>query len=309
MGNRSGMNRVAQSLAEAEQKLGLDSVVCDGNTGSEGGWVWDADVNVSHTHCPEKVRKGKPVVWVSHGTPEHVFQTAVEDGSRGYGHGDTFMLAQNWLRVADACVTFWERHHTIWSSMCRRKIDLVPLGVDKTFWMPSISQGKFSGAPSLFTAENAHYIKWPLDLFILWPWVRKELAEAVLHCAYLPNDMHRWFFPLVNANGASYGSHITGQAFDHKTLRNAFCSTDFCIGLVRYGDFNRLSLEANASGSKTISYEGNPYSDFWVSEGDQRRIASQLIEILSGRAEPRQKQQVPDISETAQAMKEIYECL
>jgi hypothetical protein len=86
-----------------------------------------------------------------------------------------------------------------------------------------------------------------------------------------------------------------------------FNSVDYFIGLVRYGDFNRISLEANATGVKTISYSGNPYSDFWVPEGDQREIAKVLVEILNGNVEPRKKDIVPDIEETAKGMVKIYE--
>ena len=300
------MNRVAQSLVDAEKVLGIDSQFA--NPQKPESYIWDADVNVSHTHLPDAVRAKKkaPVVWVSHGTPEHVFQTAVEQSLMGYGHHDGWMLAQNWLRTASACVTFWPRHQAIWQSMTPRKIDLVPLGVDKTFWKPTVSKGKFAGVPSVFTGENAHYIKWPLDLFLLWPWVTEELVDACLHCVYLPNDTHRWFFPLVNANGAAYKSHISSAVFDHDNLRNAFNSVDFTIGLVRYGDFNRFSLEANASGVKTISYRGNPYSSYWVTEGDQRLMVPEIKAILKGETEPRQKEEVPDISETAKAMVEIY---
>jgi len=118
--------------------------------------------------------------------------------------------------------------------------------------------------------------------------------------------MHRWFFPLINANGCAYGSHVSPTVFSHTDLRNAFLSTDFVIGLVRYGDFNRLSLEVNATGAKTISYAGNPYSDYWMTEGDQRKMVEELLAILQGKVEPREKEIAPDISETAKAMIELY---
>jgi len=114
----------------------------------------------------------------------------------------------------------------------------------------------------------------------------------------------------VNRNGASYGSHISPLIFAHSELRNVFKSIDFFIGLVRYGDFNHLSMQAAASGCKTISYAGNPYSDFWLTEGDQRKMAQELLPVLKGDAKPRKdKLPVPDVLETAEAMKSIYEGL
>lgn len=312
--NKSGMYRVAESLATRESQEGLTSILVNPQDSSTWGNAIDADIHVAHTHFPDTLRKkvSKPlkIVHPIHGTPEHIFQSAVEEGTnKGYGHGDGFMLVQNWLRTADAVVTFWPRHQAIWQSMCpkERKIHYVPMGVDKEFWKPVPSPGKYAGNPSVLTAENAHSIKWPLDLFMLWPWVYPEVDGAVLHSYYLPRDMHRWFFPLVNANGCSYGAHISPIALDPEGLRNTFSSVDFYIGLVRYGDFNRISLEANACGVKTISYAGNPYSDFWVNEGDQREIAKQLIAILKGQVEPRNKEVVPDISETVKEMIKIYE--
>jgi hypothetical protein len=316
--NNSGMHRAAETMAAAEKAAGLDSVLVN-VMGDAALWdtVLDADVHVCHTHIPDvfrrKAKAGHKVVYVVHGTPEHVFKSAVEEGSKkSYGHADGWQLCQNWLRTADATVTFWPRHQALWKQMSdkRTKVECVPLGVDKTFWKPMPTQGKYAGSPSLFTAENCHDIKWPLDLFIAWPWVWDRInPDARLHSVYLPNDQHRWFFPLVNRNGCSYASHITGMSFNHEQLRNAFCSVDYYIGLVRYGDFNRVSLEANACGTKTISYAGNIYSDYWVPEGDQRVIADALVDILTGKVEPRQKAAVPDMSETAAGMKAVYESL
>ena len=313
--NNSGMHRVAESFAETERKLGIETVVCNPQSADDYEKSLDADIQVSHTHFPDglrkKVKKPLKIVWVGHGTPEHVFSTAVEAGlNGGYGHSDGFMLCQNWLRTADAIVTFWPRHQAIWKSLCDKNtiVDCIPLGVDKSFWKPTPSNGKYAGTPSLFTAENSHYIKWPLDLFIAWPWVYPHLdTEAKLHCAYMPQDQHRWFFPLANRNGCSYAAHLSHTAFDRPNLRNAFNSVDFYIGLVRYGDFNRICLEANACGCKTISYAGNPYSDFWVNEGDQRIIAQQLIDIIKGTVTPRKKDTVPDIEETSKGMIAIYQ--
>jgi len=318
--NSSGMNRVAESLNRAELALGIDSRLCNCQTPPADNYdsILDADIHVTHTHFPEDVRrrltnKSYKWVWVGHGTPEHTFAHSVEDGLRGgYGHGDSWMLMQYALQHADASVVFWPRHHQILKSMSDKHtpIHLIPLGVDKTFWKPGQSNGKFAGSPSLFTAENCHQIKWPLDLFITWPFVYPHVpGNACLHAAYLPLDQHRWFFPLLNRNGASYGMHLTNGAFSHDALLNVFRSVDFYIGLVRYGDFNRISLEANASGCKTISYRGNPFSDYWLTEGDQRVIAQELIDILSGRVPPRDKSPVPDVVETTKAMIDVYETL
>lgn len=318
--NGSGMNNVAESLQRAEVAAGLKSVLCNCHDAEEE-LLWesakDADVHVTHTHFPEWFRrratKRYKQVYVAHGTPEHVFTTAVEEGLRkGHGHGDPWMLMQYWLQNADATVTFWPRHEWFLRSLAdkRTRVECFPLGVDKKFWKPGASQGRFAGDPSAFTAENCHRIKWPLDLFLAWPHVDRLLPKGgCLHALYLPLDQHRWFFPLVNRNGASYASHISPGSLHAEGLRNAFRSVDFYIGLVRYGDFNRISLEANATGAKTISYEGNPYSDFWLPEGDQRRLVTALSEILLGRVPPRDKSRVPSISETCRSFIRLYESL
>lgn len=319
MFNRSGMNRVAETLCEAEKALGLDSYLANPQNSdiSTFDHLLDADVHVSHTHFPDefakKITKPYKLVWVAHGTPENVFMQSVENGTwQKHGCGDGLMLHQHWLSVADACVTFWPRHQAIWQSMAgkHQKVHCIPLGVDKTFWKPMTSRGHFAGNPAIGTWENCHTIKWPYDLIIAWPWVYPKLSPSPsLHVLYLPNDVHRWFFPLANSNGAAYASHMSSIVYDHENLRNAYNSIDFYIGLVRYGDFNRVSLEANACGCKTVSYAGNPHSDYWVTEGDQRILADQLIDIFSGKAIPRQKTPVPDAAETATAMKSIYESL
>lgn len=310
------MHKVAESLVVAEKQLGLNSTLLNMHESSPEiiDSILDSDVFVAHTHFPNEIKdkatKSYKLVYPVHGAIEYVFNSSIIEGQRGYGHGDGLMLFQYWLQNADAIVTFWPRHQAILQTMVDKhtKINLVPLGVDKKFWQGGFDKGRFAGNPSLFTAENCHSIKWPYDLFILWPWIYKELSGACLHSAYLPQDQHRWWFPLINRNGASYGMHVSPMVFAHSELRNVFKSIDYMIGLVRHGDMNKLSLEANAAGCKTISYEGNPHSSYWIREGDQRRMASDLLAILKGDVAPRaDKLDVPDIKETAEVMKGVYE--
>lgn len=314
MFNRSGMFMVAEAYAKNECMLGMDSWLVD--IADSGSWkeALDADVHVVHTHLPDSVRlqltKPLKIVWIAHGTPEYVFHRSVEEGlNRGYGASDSWQLCQYWLQHADAIVTFWPRHQKIWKSLCDKNtnIDCIPMGIDLDFWKPVESRGKFLGAPSLFTAENCDYSKWPLDLFFCWPWVWPKMPTSHLHAVYLPTDQHRWFYPLLNRNGCGFKTISSGIYFDSENLRNAFCSTDYFIGLVRYGDANRLCLEANACGAKTITYSGNEYSDFWIQEGDQRRIAEELIEILSGNVKARNKKPIEPITDSTKKMIEIYE--
>jgi hypothetical protein len=243
-----------------------------------------------------------------------MFHSGYEQGlvSGAYGHGDAWMMAQFWLQHCDATVTFWPRHQKIWQSLSdrRTRVECVPCGIDTAFWVPQTSNGHYAGAPALLTAENCYEIKWPLDLFLAWPWVIEAgLYEARLHALYVPKDQHRWWFPLVNRNGASFHAYIGPHIFSETNLRNAFCSVDYYVGLVRYGDFNRISLEASATGAKLISYTGNPYADYWVPEGDQRTLAAAIVDILKGVTVSRQKETVPDISQTAAAMHALYESL
>jgi hypothetical protein len=183
------------------------------------------------------------------------------------------------------------------------------MGIELDFWKPVESAGKYAGKPSLFTAENAYEIKWPLDLFIAWPWVvaHSDLHLARIHVIYLPKDLHRWWFPLVNRNGSSFHAFISPMVFQPTNLRNAFVSSDYYIQLARYGDPNRIGLEARASGAKLITYTGNPYASYWVHEGDQRTLAQELIDIFTGKTEERKEiPAVPGIEETAKAMLEVY---
>jgi hypothetical protein len=309
------MNRVARRLEAAEVALGLDSFIVHSNDEATHGPADSADVHVVHTHCSDKtLRSSRPKVWIPHGTPEVMFLGSHEEAvlKRHYGHPDSWMLAQWWLQNADAIVTFWPRHRQIWQSLCDRKTEVLctEIGTDLAFWGGGPpSEGRFAGTPSVFTAENCYTMKWPLDLFIAWPWVVASdpgLFAARLHAIYVPTDQHRNWFPLVNRNGCSFVSHISSSVFGEGDMRNAFRSTDFYCGLVRYGDHNMTCLDARAAGATLISYEGNPYAHYWITEGDQRRIAGQLAAILRGEAPRREALPVPDISRTAAAMAAIY---
>jgi hypothetical protein len=311
MKNGSGMYRVALDLSTAERARGLDSVCvdCDPEKGEiENGL--GADIHVLHTHIPDKIDLSKTkVIWVCHGTPENMFHSSVDESHKGHGAGDAWMVVHHYLHRADAIVTFWARHYEIWKSMAgkRAMVECIPMGIDRSFWVKQKSPGKFAGAPAVLSAENCHWIKWPFDLLIAWAWVAEEIRSARLHLFYLPLEQCRWFYPMAFDIGAAYRSFMVSGAFEPEGLRNAFASVDFYAGLVRYGDHNRISLEAHASGCPVISYRGNEYADYWVDEGDQRTIAAQLKMILRGDMPKRETPETPDISETAAAMMKIYE--
>lgn len=316
--NKSGMHRVADSVATAESALGLDSKMMDLDKPDTWAWAETADVQVIHTHFPDvmrqRVKKPLRFVWVGHGTPDHVFQSEVEESFKGAGmwQSSPLQLMLTWLKEAHAKVTFWERHQWMYDRMLTvgaRPVDVVPLGVDTAFWSAGGSKGKYAGTPSVLTCENPHYIKWPYDLLVAWSEIRRQVPEARLHAAYVPNDMHRTFFPFFHAMGSTYTAYIGPTLFDREGLRNALQSVDYYAGLVRYGDLNVMSLEAASAGAKIISYTGNPYASYWVPEGDQRVIASSLLAIFRGEVAPRTIAPVPSITDTASAMRRIYEAI
>lgn len=311
--NGSGMHRVAEALTIAETKLGITSILANPQDPTTWEAAFDADVHIVHTHFPPKLnylRKKAKLVWVGHGTPDHTYQSAVEEAEHGgYGHSDPLMLMQHWLKTADARVTFWPRHKWIYDqtlSAGARPTDLVPMGVDLEFWKQGETVGKFSGEPSIFTGENPHYIKWVYDLMTALPTIAQRHPGIMHHAVYQVKDHHRALFPWFNQMGATFHTLVTPGVYPHEWLRNAFKSVDYQVGLVRYGDLNHLSLQANAAGCKTISYVGNEHADFWVPEGDQRDIARVIGDILAGEVEPRKKTPVPDLSVMAGKMIDVY---
>ena len=311
LSNGSGLRNVAEDMSKSECAIGLDSHFVATDKTLDGkidktGWesVMDADVHVAHSHIPDEVRNlNNKKVFVGHGTPEVCFQSsALANGPGAWG------MSLYWLKEADAAVTFWPRHQYIWKSLCDKRtvVDLVPLGVDKSFWKPGESRGKYAGSPSFLTNENSHQIKWCYDIAIAWPEVYNNVRDARVHINYIPTNQFHAYYPLFYGNGTIYSSYI-GGVLGKEDLLNAFRSIDYYINPVIYGDFNRVGLEAKACGCKVISYAGNPYADYWLSLQDQRSIASELTAIAKGDREPRQTEEVPDIKDTAEAMLKIYE--
>lgn len=317
MNNGSGLNNVSTNMNLAEISLGIDSYVSytiqmanpipEGVRVLEEKDALEADVHVIHSHLPDKA-KGK-TVFIAHGTPEHCFYTAIEQNkASGFTAGDAMMLSMYRIGRCDAAVTFWPRHQWIWQSLNpKANVYCVPLGIDTDFWKPVSSKGKWVGNPSIFSCENSHSIKWPLDIILMFPLVMKE-SDAVIHLHYMPMDQHRFWYPLMNANGTMYKSYTSGMYMDKENLRNAYVSVDYYINPVRYGDFNCITLEAKASGCRLISYAGNPYADYWLTEGDQRIMAEQVLDIINGKTEPRKDAESPASRETmAKEMIKIYE--
>jgi len=314
MTNGSGMHRMAEAEVAGERAQGVDAVLINPNAAFDAAAVAGVDVHVIHTHLPDQfLWDGTKKIWVSHGTPEVMIETAYEEAvvSTRYGHGDAVMLMQFWLQNADAIITHWERHHRLLMMLSDRgrTIDLVPMGVDTAFWQPVPSAGKYAGAPSVFTAENQYRIKWNLDLYFAWPLVVAQpgLHQARLHAIYVPRDQHRVWFPLLNRCGCSFFSYVSDTVLGPADLRNAFISSDFYLNLVRYGDHDLTGLQAKACGARVISYRGNPYADYWLTEGSQVTMAEELGAILRGEVAPRETQAVPTLAEMTAGYLAVYE--
>ena len=319
LSNGSGLNRVSVNMATSETAAGLDSSLCFTDTKTPPPYqgvkvismeeAKGADVYVINSHIPDGM-KGK-TVFVAHGTPEHCFSTALEQHkSAGYAAGDPFMLSMHRLNTSDVTVTFWDRHQYIWQSLNpKADVRCVPMGVDKGFWGPVESTGKWVGTPSFLSCENSHQIKWPLDIVLAFPLIMAKNPGAVLHLHYLPLDQHRWWYPLLTANSTAYKSFSSAGYLSPVDLRNAFSSVDYLLNPVRYGDFNSLCLEAKACGCKVISYCGNPYADYWIDEGDQREMADQITAISSGSVKANDTNDVPSTEEMAAEMINIYEAI
>jgi galactitol-specific phosphotransferase system IIB component/glycosyltransferase involved in cell wall biosynthesis len=306
--NGSGLANVAVDMAEADRQFGFDVTVCDTNNVETWEKGMDADIHVVHSHIPDKLSfdKSKRIITVQHGAPEHIFQISVEQGAAGgYGTGDSFSLAHFFLKRSNALVTFWPRQAEILETLTDRPIFCIPMGIKKDFWTHQ-DIPPMVGTPSIFTSENAHTCKWPLDMFLIWPRIVKEIPSARLHAINMPLNQQRWWWPLSYANNSNYSTYMSAMRLDAAGLRNYLSASNFYYSPVRYGDHNRMSLEAAACGTKVISYEGNEYAHYWVREGDQRRQVVDLLRILKGEAEERTPLPVPDIIDTAKAMLQVY---
>lgn len=306
--NGSGLATMGIEMCKAEQELGNPSIICDTQDMSTWSKGMEGDIHVIHSHMPDSLifDRGKKVVAVQHGSPEHVFEESVKAGLTGnYGASDPLAMAGYFLKRADAVITFWARQEFILRKMTSAPLFCLPMGTDTTFWNPVPKQNLLTGKPAVLTAENHHNCKWPIDAMLMWPYVVEQVPSARIHFMNVPYDQHRWWVPLSYMTGTVYTSYM-GLKFSPTQLKNFFAACDFYYSPVRYGDYNRVSLEAKACGAKVISYRGNEYADYWITEGDQREQAKELIDILQGKREPREVKPVPDIKDTAARMLEIY---
>ena len=323
--NGSGMHRVAAAMARAETTLGVESILLDPFDKQQQGWenALDADIHLSHTHIPERIGKHsfkrsctKPYRWVFpiHGTPELVFEASIKDAEQnGYGSGTSFAQHQIGMQTADAIFTYHARHQALYQLATDKStiVDLIPMGIDVAFWQAGVSAGKYQGTPSFFNCDNAYPFKWALEILRAWPWIYQGLEEmACLHICYLPTAIQRFVDVMAARYGSLRGAIIGNWSYDHKNLRNIFRSIDYYLSPVRYGDHNRVCLEAAAAGAKVISHPGNVYADFWIPEGDQRVQAQALIAIGRGEVAPRaDKVPVPTEQEMGEAAINVYERL
>jgi len=320
--NRSGMHHVAESMAQAELALGVDSRLMDPHDPKQDQWdiALDADVHVLHTHVPDMIgkvpfkqacRKPYRMAFFHHGTPELIFENAVRDSeSNGYGSAAGYSVSIALMKQADALMCSVPRHHALFSLMMGKQgtVDLIPMGMDLKYWSGGINRGKYQGNPSFLNCENQYPFKWGVEYLKMWPWIRAALPEAFFHISNIPVGTQRFVDVLAAEYGAIYGAVIGNWNYLHSDLRNIFKQVDFYLSSVRYGDFNRMSMEVGASGCKVIAYPGNPYADYWVREGDHRNVAADIIAIGKGDVEPRaDKLPIPTAQEMGHATINVYE--
>lgn len=319
--NNSGMHHVAASMARAELAIGVEARVLDPHDASESGWelALEADVHINHTHLPDTIGgksfkrsslKPLTTVFVHHGTPEVIFDIAVKE-SEGNPYNAGTGMAQHFrlMQESDATVCFVPRHRDLLDLMTDKatKIDCVPMGMDAAFWSGGINQGRYTGKPSFYNCENAYPFKWAVDFLRVWRWVWDEIPGATLHVTHLPTNTLEQVKMMTSRSGAVYGTVAGSWKYDAMNLRNIFTQVDFYLSTVRYGDFNRMSMEAGSSGLKVISYLGNPYADYHIREGDIRESVKDLIAIGKGEVAPRDKTPIPSERDMAEAMVNVYE--
>jgi hypothetical protein len=271
----------------------------------------DGDVHVVHSHIPDVLSMNPKtrMVMVQHGSPEHIFETSVVQGvSQTYAPADTLALVSFFLRKSKAIITFWPRHAAIWETMTDRPIFCIPMGVKREFWIKQ-NIPPLQGDPAIFTAENAHNVKWPLDMFYMWPHLIERFPNGRLHSVNIPTDQHRWWWPIAYMNNARYTMFMSAWRFGPEELRNYLSAAPYYYSPVHYGDHNRISMEAASCGAKVISFEGNEYAHFWVREGDQRRQLEDLTAIFKGETPIRSPLDVPDSKDMAEAMVQVYKAV
>jgi glycosyltransferase involved in cell wall biosynthesis len=237
---------------------------------------------------------------------------SVKDAEKNdYNSGTSFEQHIWGMQTADAVWAFVPRHHWLYdlSTDKATKIDLIPMGIDVEFWKGGTSQGKYMGNPSFLTSENQYPFKWCAEFVKVWQAVRADLDDAVIHCTNIPGGIMPFMKMLVLRYGAR-GVILGTWSYDHQNLRNIFKQVDFYINPVRYGDFNRIGLEAAAAGCPLITYPGNEYADYWLPEGDHRAVTQTLIKIGKGEIAPRaDKLPVPTEAQMAYATINCYERL
>lgn len=300
---------MAVEMAKEDQKNGLTVAMCDTTSKDTWGMGMDADIHVVHSHVPDEIAydRQKKIITVQHGSPEYIFESSVADGIKlPYGASNPFAMNSFYMTRSNALVTFWDRQAKIWETMTDKPVYCIPMGVDREFWTSQGNKNCLNGAPAIFTAENCHTCKWPLDMFIMWPKLVERFTEARLHAIHIPMDQHRWWLPLSYMNGSQYTAFISPARLSHPVLRDFLSSAHYYYSPVTYGDHNRMCLEAASCGTKIISFRGNQYAHYWITEGNQWDQLEEWTNILTGETPAREPETVPDIKDTGVAMLHVY---
>jgi len=307
--NGSGLAQVAEDLSVCEKQAGIESIVCDALNPNDVKMGMNADLHVAHAHIPSEiaVRHTKPWITVAHGAPEYVMETmATEDGLNQ--KGNSFAAGWMMMQQADAVVSFWDRHIKMYLNWTDKPIYKINMGVPLGFWQKESVATKQPGTPAFLTCENSVRSKWILDLLLLFPWLLEDFPDAALNCYYVPMMQHKMFYPILYATKAVRGVYISSQKLNKQLLLQTLRGSDYYLNLCRYGDFNQMGMQAKAAGCKVISYRGNPYADYWITEGDQRDMAIQLLAIMKGWTQPRNNvEPIPDTKDMVNGMLRVYQ--
>jgi len=283
---RSGMYETVRELISAENRIegvlaGMCAVPSAGtsqrekNAHFQGGfvdtqhpemrtqdWGWGykfADIHVIHFSFDLKLGRLKPKVFMAHGTPEAVIESALREPGSGKR---SLLSGAEWIDKFEATIVTSQRAKQFWEvfDSSGKKMHIVNKGIDLEWWQRSGTKADLPGKPSVLYGEVWRGIKHPARLFYAVNELYERNKEVRLNPWSLGPSRQFWEEFVIQAGFQDFlgANRIPGV---QEYPEHYYSRGDVLVSPVQAGDLSRVAQEALACGCPVVSWDTDPFGE------------------------------------------------
>lgn len=222
------------------------------------GWAYKrADIHVIHYSFDLRLGRLKPKVFMAHGTPEAVIESAVRNPAN-----KNMLAGAQWIDKFEATIVTSSRAKQFWEvfDSSGKKVHQVNKGIDLEWWQRSGTITDLPGKPSVLYGEVWRGIKHPTLLFYAVNEIYKRNKEVQLNAWSMGTARKFWEQFIMQAGFQDLIGR--GRIYEVQDYpEHLYSRGDVLVSPVSAGDLSRVAQEAMACGCPVVSWDTDPWGE------------------------------------------------